>query len=75
MGDWAYGSQYHLVRVTCGARSSHSAVSAGAYKGRKLRYKYSSARPHGLFSASVPRNDVNRSLNMLLMKACRNICV
>ena len=34
-GGWAYGSQYHLVHVIWGARSSHSAVSTGAYKGRE----------------------------------------
>ena len=34
-------------------------------KGGKLRYKYSSARPHGHFSVSVPRNDVNGLLYML----------
>ena len=33
-------------------------------KGGKLRYKYSSARPHGQFSVSVPRNDVNGLLYM-----------
>ena len=27
-GGWAYGSQYHLVHVIWGTRSSHSAVSA-----------------------------------------------
>ena len=33
-------------------------------KGGKLRYKYSSARPHGHFSVSVLRNDVNGLLYM-----------
>ena len=36
-GDWAYGSQCHLVHVIWGARSSHSAVSTGAYKGRETQ--------------------------------------
>ena len=43
-------------------------------KGGKLRYKYSSARPHGHFSVSVPRNDVIYFMCITRMKACRN-CV
>ena len=43
-------------------------------KGGKLRYKYSSARPHNHFSVSVPRNDVIYCMCITSMKACR-ICV
>ena len=39
-------------------------------KGGKLRYKYSSARPHGHFSVSVPRNDVIYCMCIARMKAC-----
>ena len=43
-------------------------------KGGKLRYKYSSGRPHGNLSVSVPRNDVIYFMCITRMKACRN-CV
>ena len=40
-------------------------------KGGKLRYKYSSGRPHGDLSVSVPRNDVIYIMCITRMKACR----
>ena len=58
--------------VLSGARALLIALCLQVHtKGGKLRYKYSSGRPHGHFSVSVPRNDVIYIMCITRMKACR----
>ena len=63
-----------ILCMLSGARALLIALCLQVHtKGGKLRYKYSSGRPHGHLSVSVPRNDVIYCMCITSMKACRSV--